>query len=132
MPRLDTKVVKDVRRIMKGDALLEQICANVTQDSPEVYDCIDEMKNTLRNCPGFWNEKGLAICAPQVGVPLRMFIHCHYKNWYTPIQYRTFQTVINPEITASSDDKVIAWEGCLSQDEKIQLVERPAHIKVQF
>ena len=35
-------------------------------------------------------------------------------------------------ITAESEEKVIAWEGCVSQDDKIMLVERPMHIKVEF
>jgi peptide deformylase len=51
--------------IRKGNNLLAQSCNPVIFPlSEDIYDCIDECKNTLRNVDGFWKEKGMSIAAP--------------------------------------------------------------------
>ena len=57
---------------------------------------------------------------------------CERKYWYTKIQYKNFQTFINPEICEFSEEKVLAWEGCISNDEHLCLVERPMQVRVKF
>ena len=54
------------------------------------------------------------------------------QNWYTKYQYRSFQTFVNPEILEFSEEKVTAWEGCISNDEELCLLERPKEVLVRF
>ena len=61
-----------------------------------------------------------------------MFVMCHHMNWYKPTMYRKFQTFLNPRIVAYSEETCLAWEGCISNDEELCLVERPQQIKVTF
>ena len=61
-----------------------------------------------------------------------MFLVCKYQNWYTEKQYKQFNTFINPEIIDESEEMCTAWEGCISSNEELYLVERPMHIKVRF
>lgn len=46
--------------------------------------------------------------------------------------YKKFMSVFNPEITESSKDLCLAWEGCISNEDHIALVERPKRVKVKF
>ena len=41
-------------------------------------------------------------------------------------------TVINPEILEASAETCQAWEGCVSNEIDIALVERPKRVKVRF
>ena len=44
--------------------------------------------------------------------------------------YKNFMTFVNPEIVSYSDKVVKAWEGCLSWEDEVKLIERPAAVKV--
>lgn len=46
--------------------------------------------------------------------------------------YKRFMSVFNPEIIESSKELCLAWEGCISNDDNIALVERPVKVKVKF
>jgi peptide deformylase len=62
-----------------------------------------------------------------------MFVMCDRQFWYHPaFMYKKFMTVLNPEIIEASKETCLAWEGCISNDEHIALVERPKTIKVRF
>lgn len=100
---------------------MKKVCTSVKfpvnkheEDPQMVLECVDECKNTLRKIDGFWKEKGMSVAAPQIGYDLRLFIVCLQKNWHTPKMYKAFQTFINPEITAFSQEMQVAWEGCIS------------------
>ena len=91
-----------------------------------MLDTIDLCKDALRNAEGFWKGRGMSIAATQVGKPnINLFMVCSQENWYTPRQYKTFQTMINPRITAFSPNQCLAWEGCVSNDDEMCLVKRP-------
>ena len=58
---------------------------------------------------------------------------CDRPFWYHPkLMYKKFVTFYNPEIIQVSDETIMAWEGCLSNEEEVVLVERPKTIKVRF
>ena len=68
----------------------------------------------------------MSVAATQVNsLDMPLFVMCSRTNWYTPKMYRTFQTFINPVITDFSEELATAWEGCISNDEELCLVERP-------
>ena len=57
---------------------------------------------------------------------------CNPENWGDALkQYKTFTSYLNPEITACSDEKVTAWEGCPSSDH-LYLIERPMQVKARY
>ena len=133
MPANVSSAKNAFKLIRKGDPILLKKCQPVSFPiEDDVYECIDTMKHTLRNVDGFWEKRGISMAAPQVGYLYRLFIMCNRQNWYGENQFKSFQTFINPKITAQSEEKIIAWEGCVSENDSILLVERPMHIKVEF
>ena len=102
--------------------------------SPELQKIIEKMKTALEK-----EEDGVAIAAPQIGVPLRIFVVSHRAFEYmakdeiapqeapteaektdisSPVAKRKHKrkdmVFINPEITKLSKKKVWVPEGCLS------------------
>lgn len=95
-------------------------------DSPRLKKILDDMKAALEK-----EEDGVAIAAPQIGVPLRIFVVSHRAFEFveneihgedlhdteapTPKKLKMKDMVfINPEITKLSRKKVWVPEGCLS------------------
>lgn len=95
-------------------------------DSPRLKKILGDMKATLEK-----EEDGVAIAAPQIGVPLRIFIVSHrafefveneinnesLHNTEAPPREKTRakdMVFINPVITKLSQKKVWVPEGCLS------------------
>lgn len=80
--------------------------------TPKIQKVLKDMRNALRsyNVEGF---SGVAIAAPQIGVPLRIFLvedmHPSRENEDIPTL-----VAINPEIVKVSKRKKIVGEGCLS------------------
>lgn len=88
--------------------------------SPRLEKILADMKAALEK-----EEDGVAIAAPQIGVPLRIFIVSHRAFEYgeeesspetprTPPKRAEDMVFINPEITKLSRKKVWVPEGCLS------------------
>lgn len=95
-------------------------------DSPRLKKILDDMKAALEK-----EEDGVAIAAPQIGVPLRIFVVSHrafefvendlrgedLHDTEVPPQKKTRSkdmVFINPEITKLSRKKMWVPEGCLS------------------
>ena len=78
-------------------------------DSPELHALLADMKDSMNAA------NGAGLAAPQIGENVRVVIfevteHPRYPN-REPI---SFTVLINPQLTPSSDEKVMDWEGCLS------------------
>jgi peptide deformylase len=67
--------------------------------APEIQALLPEMEKTMRK------EKGVGLAAPQIGHSLRLAIAEADGILYT---------LINPEITSLSQEKILFEEGCLS------------------
>jgi peptide deformylase len=67
--------------------------------------------------------KGVGLAAPQVGLPLRVFV--------TDVEGDKHRVFINPEILLTSQEQVSFEEGCLSLPQLYIDVVRPETIKVQ-
>lgn len=104
---------------MWPDPVLKRVCDPVTQD---VTALVTDMFETMYDAPG----RGLA--APQVGVPLRLFVmDAGWKDGdMTPL------ACINPEIVAASADWAGGEEACLSIVGVAADVQRPAEITLRF
>lgn len=69
-------------------------------------------------------EKGVGLAAPQVGRNERIIVALFNQ--------KTIMPMINPEITAHSDDTVVGEEGCLSLPGQWGNVRRFKDISVKF
>jgi peptide deformylase len=67
--------------------------------------------------------KGVGLAAPQVGLPLRVFV--------TDVEGDKKRVFINPEILLTSQEQVTFEEGCLSLPKLYVDVVRPELIKIQ-
>ncbi len=73
-------------------------------------------------------EKGLGLAAPQVGINQRLIAVILNKHTDQELQL----ILINPVITAWSEEKAICEEGCLSLPQMFLQVERAKGITVEF
>ncbi|MBN1494943.1 peptide deformylase [Candidatus Peregrinibacteria bacterium] len=83
---------------------------------------VDNMRETLLL------ENGLGLAAPQVGENIRVILA--RLNFDTPQEM--VKPLINPEIILTSDETVVAEEGCLSLPDCYKPVERFKKIRVRF
>ncbi len=82
----------------------------------------DDMLETMYDAPG------IGLAAIQVGEPLRMLVIDLAKEDETPAP----QLFVNPEILATSDERSVYEEGCLSIPDYYAEVERPATVRVKY
>ncbi|MBX3610189.1 MAG: peptide deformylase [Hydrogenophaga sp.] len=118
-----------VRTLLKmGDARLLRHAQAVTAfDTPELHALITDLKDTMAAA------NGAGLAAPQIGVDLQVVIfgsdqpNPRYPD--APIVPRT--VLINPVITALSNEEEDGWEGCLSVPGLRGVVPRWRHIRYQ-
>ena len=105
------------------DSRLREVCAPVDKVDDEVRAILDDMLETMYDAPGI----GLAGC--QVGVMRRLVVidvAGREDEEPSPIY------LVNPRLTAVSDELSVHQEGCLSIPEYYEDVERPALCTVEF
>lgn len=85
---------------------------------------IDDMVETMRDAPG------VGLAAPQVNVPLRVFVaeFGDENDEEAPLQ---LYAIVNPKITKSSKETEIGVEGCLSIPGLVGEVMRPTEVTVE-
>jgi peptide deformylase len=117
--------IKPVLRI--GDPRLLRRAEDVAAfNTPELHALLADMYDTMQALDG----AGLA--APQIGVNLRVVIFGLQHNPRYPDAEPVPQTLlINPVITALSDELEEGWEGCLSVPDMRGLVPRFTAIRYQ-
>jgi peptide deformylase len=90
--------------------------------SPRIQKIISDMKTAMAS-----QKDGVAIAAPQIGVPLRIFVVSDAVMKEADKEYKSIGkdlVFINPEIVKLSRDKHDAEEGCLSVRWKYGKVKR--------
>lgn len=93
-----------IRPILKyGDALLHERARSVDAVTPEVERLVDDLIETMYAAPG------IGLAAPQIGVPLRMFV-IDLSIGRDP---SGLVALINPELV-ERDGVQLEEEGCLS------------------
>jgi peptide deformylase len=83
-----------------GDPVLRRRATPVTEITAEIRRIVDDMTETM------YDEVGIGLAAPQVGISLRLMVVGHEKT-------RGARAIVNPVITESVGE-VTAEEGCLS------------------
>ncbi len=118
-----TMSVKPVLKM--GHPILQQVAQPVTEfNTAELDIIIADMYDTMAALDG----AGLA--APQIGISQQIVIFCVEDNpRYPDIEPVPDTVLINPEISALSDERVSDWEGCLSVPGLRGLVSRYNKIK---
>lgn len=95
-----------------GHPVLIRRCDPVADPgAPEIRRLVADMTETMEDAPG------VGLAAPQVHVPLRMFVFRipGERSGADPDDTTVGNSVlINPEIELLSDERVLSWEGCLS------------------
>lgn len=104
-----------IKIVQNGDTVLRELAQTVPiKDitSEKIQNIITQMKVALST-----QNDGVAIAAPQIGVPLRIFVVSDYIMSQADKDYKSVGSdliFINPEITKLSKDKHDVEEGCLS------------------
>lgn len=104
--------------VIEGDPLLRKTSRPVDEITPRIIKLLDDLADTM-----YYENRGIGIAAPQVGVLRRVFI-VDIGDDHGKIEF------INPEIL-EKDGSQVGSEGCLSVPGKTCEVERPYHIKVK-
>src|SRR5690606_2547596 len=108
-----------------GDPRLLQVSAPVAEFNNAALDAlVADMLDTMAA------SNGAGLAAPQIGELKRVVIFGVDKNPRYPHAEPVPQTLlINPVITALSDEREPGWEGCLSVPGMRGLVSRYRHIR---
>ena len=124
--------------VQTGDKVLRKTAQEVSLaeiKTAKIKDVLKKMTNAISNA-----KDGVALAAPQIGLPLRIFIVLkEYTENKTAQELKKIQekrekslkltkteiaVFINPKITKNSKKKQLAREGCLSVDGVFGLITR--------
>jgi len=100
-----------------GDPALRRRAAPVAAVTPELRKVIADMVDTM------YDEVGLGLAAPQIGVPLRLVVVADEES-------REARALINPVITQQGGE-VTAEEGCLSLPGIFAPVKRAEWVRLE-
>jgi peptide deformylase len=108
--------VREVRYL--GDPVLREMCREVETIDDDVRALVDDLLETM------YAEDGIGLAAPQIGVPLRVFVYDVRDEELDP------GVLVNPRIVeATGKQKEV--EGCLSIPGLDEVVERSADVVVE-
>lgn len=109
--------------LIHPDPRLKKVCEPVADFDAALQRFTDDMLETMYDAPG------IGLAAPQVGVMKRVLVmDCADREGDAAAP----MALINPEITASSEDLNEHEEGCLSIPDQYGLVQRPAVVTVRY
>jgi peptide deformylase len=111
-----------------GHPVLIQRCAPVPDPgAPEIRRLVADMIETMEDAPG------VGLAAPQVHVPLRLFVFRIPPGRGGDDDERDLpvgsSVLINPQVELLTEERVLCWEGCLSIPGLRAAVPRAPHIR---
>jgi peptide deformylase len=114
-----------VRTVLQlGDPGLRKIAKRVGDPTkPEIRTLVEDLADTL----AFWRKTtgyGRGIAAPQIGVNSRVI--------FLQLPREDPWPIVNPEIVARSEEKIVVWDACLSFLSIFMQVERHREITVRY
>ena len=114
--------VRTVRQL--GDPVLREKCEEVKDASAsEIRALVEDLSDTL----AYWRKTtgyGRGIAAPQIGVSRRVIFLRLPREDPWPL--------VNPQIIAQSDERIVVWDACLSFLSIFMQVERHRDITVRY
>jgi len=116
-----------VRPILKmGEPLLRQVALPVSRFDAQLAALVADMDDTMRHL------SGAGIAAPQIGVGARVVIFELQDNpRYPHISPVPYTVLVNPTLTALTQEESEGWEGCLSVPGMRGLVPRITRVRYQ-
>ena len=113
--------------VVYGNAVLRKVAEPITPDYPELSTLLEDMFKTLKK------SEGVGLAAPQIGLPIQLFIVDLSILADDEPSYATFRKVfINPEILEFSEDTDAAEEGCLSIPGVSEKVKRSLSVTIHY
>ncbi|MFD2541150.1 peptide deformylase [Lacinutrix gracilariae] len=117
-----------------GDPVLKKVGADITKDYPKLDELIANMYETM------YGAFGLGLAAPQIGLPIRLFIvdaePFAEDDTYTKEEQEAFKgfkkTFINARILDEKGDEWPFSEGCLSIPDVREDVFRKPEITIEY
>ena len=100
-----------------GDPVLRRRAAPVAAVTPEIRKIIEDMIDTM------YDEVGLGLAAPQIGVSLRLMVVADEDG-------REARALVNPVITEQGGE-IVAEEGCLSLPGIFAPVKRAEWVRLE-
>ncbi|RWX76854.1 peptide deformylase [Neorhizobium lilium] len=107
--------------IILPEPILRQVSTPIERVDAEILTLTDDMLETMYDAPG------IGLAAVQIGVARRLLVVDVAREG----EEKNPQVFINPEIVASSEERSVYEEGCLSIPEYYAEVERPAAVTVK-
>lgn len=108
--------------IILPDPILRQVSKPVEHVDSEISRLAEDMLETMYDAPG------IGLAAIQIGVPRRMLVIDVSRE----DEDKKPMVFINPQVVASSDERSVYEEGCLSIPDYYAEVERPATVTVSY
>jgi len=110
-----------------GHPVLRKETKEIEKEYPNLEQLIEDMFKTM------YNAEGVGLAAPQVGLPIRLFVMDLSVLADKEPKYDGFKkTFINPVIIEKSKETASLEEGCLSIPGVNESVARPVKIKVRY
>lgn len=107
-----------------GDPVLKKVCEPIDQNYPDLQQLISNMFETM------YNANGVGIAAPQVGLPIRLFVIDTGEDEDGNNGYK--KVFINAEILEETGEPWAFNEGCLSIPEIREDVMRKPNIRIKY
>jgi peptide deformylase len=92
---------------------------------------LKDMKHTMQNITGFYEDNCLGLAANQVGYNYKIMIISKYPK-IENLKTKVVDIFINPDVSYFSDVNCLKWEGCVSDKKNMLLIQRPEIIKVKY
>ena len=110
-----------------GQPVLRKVAEEITPEYPNLKELIENMYETMEKADG------VGLAAPQVGLPIRMFvIDLDCLSDEMP-EYKDFRiTFINPEILEVGGEEESYEEGCLSLPGIHETVKRMNKVHMRY
>lgn len=110
-----------------GHPVLKKQCDPIDPDYPGLHELIENMWETL------YHAKGVGLAAPQVGLPIRLFlVDTQQLNEEGGKEEGIKKVFINAEIIEENGDFWSYEEGCLSIPQVRGDVERPPQLHIRY
>lgn len=129
----------NLKIVQAGHPVLRQAGRELTASeiaSPAIQQLIHLMRDTMRDAPG------VGLAAPQIGIPLQLAVVEDRAELLAGVAPEIlaererepvpFMVLINPKITAMSEETAEFFEGCLSVAGFSALVKRSRRVTVDF
>jgi len=110
-----------------GDPILRKRAKEISKDTEGLEEIIENMWETM------YYSDGVGLAAPQVGMPIRLFLVDASSGADEEPELADFKKVfINPEIIELNGEEWIFNEGCLSLPEIREDVTRPDEVRIKY